>query len=99
MYLNRSVPSDWRCGKALPQLNLLLRVCYLLSISLPDIYLGNFKIDSPIVLKELPLSEQLYIHKRSFDVHKVREFLELHKESLPPPSLKQLAFKIGYEES
>ncbi len=98
MYLSLTVPRDWRVGKALPQLNKLLRVCYRLSISLLDIYLGNLEVDSSIALKELPLSEQYSQTNRSFDVDKVREFLELHQESSPPQSLKQLAFKIGYEE-
>jgi len=99
MYLSLTVKRDWRIGKALPQLNKLLRVCYRLSISLLDIYLGNLEIDSSISLKELPLSEQYSQTNRSFDVDKVRGFLELHRESSPPQSLKQLAFKIGYEES
>ncbi|GAB1540693.1 TniQ family protein [Scytonema sp. NUACC21] len=97
MYLSLTVPRDWRIGKALPQLNLILRVCYRLSISLIDIYLGRLKIEHPIVLKELPLSEQYSKTNRSFDADKVREFLELHQESSPPQSLKQLAFKIGYD--
>lgn len=99
MCLSLTVPRDWRIGKALPQLNKLLRVCYRLSISLIDIYLGNLKIDSPIVLKELPLSEQYSQTNRSFDANKVREFLELHFESKPPQSLKQLAFQIGYDSA
>jgi len=97
MYLSLTVPRDWRVGKALPQLNKLLRVCYRLSISLLDIYLGTLKVDSSITLKELPLSEQYSHTNRSFDLDKVREFLELHQESSPPQSLKQLAFKIGYD--
>jgi len=97
MYLSLTVPRDWRVGKALPQLNKLLRVCYRLSISLLDIYLGTLEVDSSIALKELPLSEQYSHTNRSFDVDKVREFLELHQESSPPQSLKQLAFKIGYD--
>jgi TnsA endonuclease N terminal len=97
MYLSQTVPRDWRKGIALPQLNLLLRVCYRLSISLLDIYLGNLKIDSSTVLKELPLCERYSKTNRPFDADRVREFLEQHQESLPPQSLKQLAFKIGYD--
>ena len=97
MYLSRTVPRDWRLGNALPQLSKLLRVCYRLSISLIDIYLGNLNIDCPIILKDLPLSEQYSKTNRPFDADKVRQFLELHKESFPPQSLKQLAFKIGYD--
>lgn len=97
MYLSSTVPRDWRVGNSLPQLDKLLRVCYRLSISLIDIYLGKLKIDNSIVLKELPLSEQYFKTNRPFDTDKVREFLEQHKESLPPQSLKQLAFKIGYD--
>ena len=97
MYLSQTVPRDWRLGNALPQLSKLLRVCYRLSISLIDIYLGKLNIDSPIVFKDLPLSEQYSKTNRPFDADKVREFLEVHKESSPPQSLKQLAFKIGYD--
>ena len=97
MYLSQTVPRDWRLGNALPQLSKVLRVCYRLSISLIDIYLGKLNIDSPIVLKDLPLSEQYSKTNRPFDADKVREFLEVHKESSPPQSLKQLAFKIGYD--
>ena len=46
----------------------------------------NLTINSPIVLKELPLSEQYSKTNRSFDANKVREFLELHKESTPAQS-------------
>jgi TniQ len=97
MFLSSTVPGDWRVGNALPQLDKLLRVCYRLSISLIDIYLGKLEIDNPIVLKELPLSEQYFKTNRPFDTEKVRAFLEEHKELNPPQPLKELAFKIGYD--
>lgn len=97
MYLSLTVPRDWRVGKALPQLDKILRVCYRLSISLIDIYLDKLKIEDLIVLRDLPLSEQYSKTNRSFDANEVREFLEKHKEFLPPQSLKQLASKIGYD--
>ena len=97
MYLSKTVPRDWRIGKALPRLNKLLRVCYRLSISLIDIYLDNVDINHSIALRDLPLCEQYFKTNRPFDADKVREFLEQHKESTPPQSLKQLALKIGYD--
>lgn len=97
MYLSSTVPRDWRVGNALPQLDKLLRVCYRLSISLIDIYLGQLHLEHPIVFQELPLSEQYFQTNRPFDALKVREFLEQHQESNPPQSLKQLASKIGYD--
>lgn len=97
MFLSSTVPRDWRVGNALPQLDKLLRVCYRLSISLIDIYLGKLKIDDLIVLKELPLSEQYFKTNRPFDLQKVREFLESHKKLNPPRPLKELAAKIGYD--
>ncbi len=97
MYLSQTVPRDWRIGKALPQLNKLLRVCYRLSISLVDIYLDNLDINDSIVLKDLPLCEQYFKTNRPFDADKVQEFLEIHLESNPPQPLKQLAIKIGYD--
>lgn len=99
MHLSLTVPRDWRVGNALPQLNKLLRVCYRLSISLIDVYLGRLNLDSSIVLKDLPLSEQYSQTNRPFDLNKVRSFLELHLESFPPQSLKQLAFQIGYDSA
>jgi hypothetical protein len=97
MFLSSTVPRDWRVGNALPQLDKLLRVCYRLSISLTDIYLGQLKIDNSIVLKELPLSEQYFKTNRPFETEKVRKFLESHKEANPPLPLKELAAKIGYD--
>jgi hypothetical protein len=97
MYLSQTVPRDWRIGKALPQVNKLLRVCYRLSISLVDIYLDNIDFRNSIVLKDLPLCEQYFKTNRPFDADKVQDFLEQHQESTPPQSLKQLAIKIGYD--
>ncbi|AKG20682.1 TniQ family protein [Calothrix sp. 336/3] len=97
MFLSSTVPRDWRVGNALPQLDKLLRVCYRLSIPLIDIYLGQLKLDAPIYLKELPLSEQYFKTNRPFDAQMVQEFLEQHQESFPPQSLKELALQIGYD--
>jgi hypothetical protein len=99
MYLSSTVPRDWRTGHSLPQLNLLLRVCYRLSISLIDIYLGKVTIDDPIVFKDLPNSQQQRKTNRTFNPTKVREFLEIQKDSEPPLSLREVAARIGYDPS
>lgn len=97
LYLSPTVPRDWRTGNALPQLNLLLRVCYRLSISLVDIYSRPLIITHPILFKELPSCQQFFKTNRSFDSAKVKDFLEIHKNSVPPLSLRKLASMIGYD--
>jgi hypothetical protein len=96
-YLSATVPRDWRTGNALPQLNLLLRVCYRISISLIDIYLGNLVIQNHVSFKDLPDSQQKIKTNRHFDAPKVKEFLELHQDSEPPLSLRQIAAHLGYD--
>lgn len=97
MCLSSSVPRDWRTGHALPQLNLLLRVCYRFSIPLLDFFTGNVTINEPIVLKELPLCQQHSKTNRSFDPVKVEEFLMGALSSSPPKSLRQVASEVGYD--
>ncbi len=97
MCLSSTVPRDWRTGHALPQLNLLVRVCYRLSVSLIDVYLNNLTINNPVVLKELPSCQQHSKTNRSFDSMKVRDSLQTTLSSEQPLSLRQVAAELGYD--
>jgi len=99
MFLSPTVPSDWRSGRALPVLNLLLRVCYRLSISLLDFLTGNVTISPQFVLKELPLCQQYYKTNRPFDLIQIKELLETALSEFPPKSLRQVASAIKYDRT
>ncbi len=99
MFLSPSVPSDWRYGRALPVLNLLLRVCYRLSISLLDFLTGNVIITQKEVFKELPLCQQYYKTNRPFDLIKIKQLLETALSEFPPKSLRQVASAIEYDRT
>ncbi len=97
MYLSASVPGEWRCGQALAQLGLLLRVCWCLSIPLVDFLTGRVVIEQPLSLKVLPRTQQRRKTNRRFDALKVQMFLEAALSFEPPQSLRQVAATIGYD--
>jgi hypothetical protein len=99
MFLSPTVPSDWRSGRALPVLNLLLRVCYRLSMTLRDLLTGNVDITRKEVLKELPLCQQRYKTNRPFDLIKIKQLLETALSQFPPQSLRQVASTIEYDRT
>ncbi len=99
MFFSPTVPSDWRSGRALPVLNLLLRVCYRLSISLLDFLTGNVTISPQFVLKELPLCQQYSKTNRPFDLIQIKQLLETALSEFPPKSLRQVALAIKYDRT
>jgi hypothetical protein len=99
MCLSSTVPRDWRNGNALPQLNLLLRVCYRLSISLLNFLTGDVIINQPLLLKDLPLCQQYKKHNRPLDLIKIQESLEKAFFSSPPQTVGQVAQAIDYDKS
>ena len=92
----------WHTGKALPQLNVLLRICYRLEISLLD-----FLTPEKVIAKSLKLSLQKSpersrskrVSPKSFDSDKVEEVLQatLASDEKPPLTLKQIAEQLGYD--
>ncbi|MBE9127722.1 MULTISPECIES: TniQ family protein [unclassified Coleofasciculus] len=97
MYLSASVPGEWRCGQALAQLGLLLRVCWCLSIPLEDVLTGQVVKHQPLSLKVLPITQQRRKTNRRFDAVKVQTFLEAALSFEPPQSLRQVAATLGYD--
>ncbi|NJL10330.1 MAG: hypothetical protein HC908_09635 [Calothrix sp. SM1_7_51] len=97
MYLSPSVPLDWRHGRALPVLNLLLRVCYRLSIPLLDFLTGNITIKQLQPLKDLPICQQYRKTNRPFDISQVQKLLETALLAEPPLSVRQVAKNIKYD--
>ncbi|MBD2772626.1 TniQ family protein [Iningainema tapete] len=99
MFLSPTVPLDWRQGRTLPSLNLLLRVCYRLSIPLIDILTGNVKVLEPQALKELPLCQQQRKTNRPFTLNTVQQLLENALIEEPPKSVMEVAAAISYHKT
>ncbi|MEP0802781.1 TniQ family protein [Funiculus sociatus] len=91
----------WHTGKALPQLNALLRICYRLEISLLD-----FLTPEKMVAKSLKLSLQestqrshnKRVSPKPFDSNKVEEALQatLASDEKPPLTMKEVAERLEY---
>jgi transcriptional regulator with XRE-family HTH domain len=92
----------WHGGKALPQLNVLLKICYCLELSLLD-----FLIPEKVAAKLLKISlqkssEQLHnkrVSPKSFDSDQVEEVLlaTIASGEEPPPTMKEVAQQLGYD--
>ena len=92
----------WHTGKALPQLNVLLKICYRLEISLLD-----FLTPEKVVAKSLKLSLQKSpersrnkrVSPKPFDSGKVEEALQasIASDEKPPRTLQQIAKQLGYD--
>jgi hypothetical protein len=99
MFLSPTVPLDWRRGRALPSLNLILRVCYRLSIPLIDILTGNVKEIELQASKELPLCQQQRKNNRPFNLNSVQKLLENALIEEPPKSVMEVAAAISYDKT
>lgn len=95
--LSNSVPGEWRTAQALPQLGLLLRVCWCLSIPLLDFLMGKVVIHQPLSFRALPPCQQKRKINRRFDCTKVLSCLETALKEEPPQSMRQVAAAIGYD--
>lgn len=90
----------WHTGKALPQLDFLLRICYRLEISLLE-----FLTPEKLVVQPLKLSLQKSPHTghskrvspKPFDADRVEKALltTLMSNEQPPPTMQEVAFRLG----
>lgn len=92
----------WHAGKVLPQLSVLLKICYCLEISVLDFLTSEIcneklcRIDtqkSPLRVKTTRASPRL------FDSIYVMNGLlaALESEETPPPTVKEVALGLGYD--
>jgi transcriptional regulator with XRE-family HTH domain len=90
---------EWLHAGKLPRLDLLLRLCDLLDISLlgflteEDLRVGPSRTDRPWMKIPLPRRPP----RRPFDVESVRQALEqvLDSEEEPPPSMREIGRRLG----
>jgi transcriptional regulator with XRE-family HTH domain len=90
----------WLHGESLPQLDLLLRLCDLLGISLldfltaEDLHVGPIRTDRPWMRASRPQAPP----RRPFDAARLRQALEqvLAGEEQPPPSMREVGRRLAY---
>ncbi|MBD1836306.1 helix-turn-helix domain-containing protein [Cyanobacteria bacterium FACHB-472] len=91
----------WHTGKALPQLDVLLKICYSLEISLLDFLIPEKLAAKPLKIS-LHKSPQRAHNKRvspkPFDSDKVEEALQatLASDEKPPLTMKEVAERLEY---
>ncbi len=91
----------WQTKKALPLLDILLKICYRLEISLLD-FLNVEQLCTKSLIKtshrHLKPSRTPRISPKSFDPNQVRDFLlTILASNEEPPTMKEVAIRIGYD--
>jgi transcriptional regulator with XRE-family HTH domain len=95
----KSAVSQWRSGKVLPQLSVLLKVCCALNVSLIDFLLsseslGCIKLLTPNYLKNS--QPKLQQTKRQLETFSLQQSLQAALKEEPPPTMKTVAQRLGY---
>jgi len=91
----------WHTGKVLPQLDVLLQVCYCLGISLLDFLTNEAIYTEPrIKITQKSLTRQCSPRpaQKSFNSIQVRQVLlsALNNAQEPPPTMKEVAERLDY---
>jgi hypothetical protein len=92
----------WHAGEVLPQLDVLLRVCYCLGVSLLDFLTQQIiPIEPHQIIGHRPPTRQCIERAPSkpFDSNKVQQALlsALNTQEEPPPTMKKVAEELGYD--
>lgn len=91
----------WQRGKTLPQLDMLLRICHFLEITLLD-FLTLEDISSAIKTIKNPCQQRSQTPRTSpkyFKLEQVQNalLLVLASDQMPPPAMKEVAQRLGYD--
>ncbi len=91
----------WYTGKALPQLDVLLKICYCLEISLLDFLISEKVAAKPLKISLNKSPEQSHnkrVSPKSFDLDQVEEVLlaTIASGEEPPLTMKEVAERLEY---
>jgi DNA-binding transcriptional regulator YiaG len=92
---------DWEEGTQIPQLGMLLRLCYPFRISPLHFLTGEIEFSDPKqvrLVERSDLRRKANAHPRRFDVKKMRQCLEevLANDESPTPSMCEVARRLKY---
>ncbi|HEY9803840.1 MAG TPA: hypothetical protein V6D25_26090 [Leptolyngbyaceae cyanobacterium] len=91
----------WKNGKAIPQIDLLLRICYFLRVTLLN-FLTSEDIASCIKITIKPpyqRSRKPRISPKLFDSEQIQDALlaVVRSDEIPPPAMREVALQLGYD--
>ncbi|MBD1897924.1 helix-turn-helix domain-containing protein [Coleofasciculus sp. FACHB-129] len=92
----------WHTGKALPQLDVLLKICYWLEISLLDFLIPEKLAAKPLKISLQKSSERAHnkrVSPKPFDSDTVEEALQamLASDEKPPLTMKEAAERLNHD--
>jgi transcriptional regulator with XRE-family HTH domain len=96
--LLKSAVSQWRSGKALPQLSILLKVCRALDVSLIDFLLNSASLNDikPLTTTSFNSQSESQRLKHQLETFHLQESLQAAISEEPPLAMKAVAQRLGY---
>ena len=97
--LPRGTVENWCQGKRIPEMDMLLRLCYRLDLSLCEVLYQEGETLQPSLRDPVPPA--LFPSRKRTAIDKERIFHLLEQEASmaenPPPSLKEVGLRLGYQ--
>jgi transcriptional regulator with XRE-family HTH domain len=97
--LSRNTVENWCQGKHIPELDMLLRLCYRLNLSLDEMLFQEAEVLQPRLHD--PILEARFHSRRRTAIDKERLFHLLEQAASstedPPPSLQEVGQRLGYQ--
>ncbi len=97
--LPRGTVENWRQGKRIPEMDTLLRLCYRLDLSLCEVMFQEEEMLQPSLRDPVPSA--IFPSRKRTAIDKERIFHVLQQEASmaenPPPSLKEVGLRLGYQ--
>ncbi|MGH2479926.1 MAG: helix-turn-helix domain-containing protein [Ktedonobacteraceae bacterium] len=97
--LPRNTVENWSQGKRIPELDLLLRLCYRLNLSLEEALFQKAETLQPCL--QDPISGARFQFRKRTAINKELIFHLLEEAAVstedPPPSLQEVGQRLGYQ--
>lgn len=97
--LSRNTVENWCQGKRIPEMDMLLRLCYRLNLSLNEVLFQEAET-LQLCLRN-PIPEACFQSRKRFAIDKERIFHLLEEAAVraedPPPSLQEVGQRLGYQ--
>jgi transcriptional regulator with XRE-family HTH domain len=97
--LSRHTVENWCQGKRIPELDMLLRLCYRLNLSLDEVLFQGAEVLQPCLQDLIPEARFRPRRRTTIDKERIFRLLELAANSTedPPPSLQEMGQRLGYQ--
>lgn len=97
--LSRNTVENWCQGKRIPELDMLLRLCYRLNLSLDEMLFQEAEVLQPRLQDPVPEARFHSRGRTAIDKERLFHLLEEVAGSTedPPPSLQEVSQRLGYQ--